>query len=349
MTAASLGGTCISDSLTGTSTTVAATTNAVRLANENANGRLSTNGGTVSGRVEITPVANNTNPSQNGLYIYNPNNSVNNCAIIAARVAGSSAGDPYVSWDIANVSGWSMGMDNSDAQKLKINKSWDFTGTDIVIIDSSGNTRFNGSVGVGTSPSTKFHAYVNEATSAQLTLQNADSTNGRAGISFFSGTTSYQISFQNGKSIFQNWSNGNTEWWSSSALRMSLNNDGDLRVEGKYYGKYGNVEVIDDATLFTKSVFDIGYDGKRIVLQCTYNYIGDVSGTPQTYTWSWPKPFNKIHSVISGITRENANNVRTDFAVNSTTSLTHVGVYVAETASTGQSIGIVVWALGYLA
>ena len=38
-----------------------------------------------------------TSPANNGVYIYNTTNSANQHAIMSVRVAGTSAGDPFVS------------------------------------------------------------------------------------------------------------------------------------------------------------------------------------------------------------------------------------------------------------
>ena len=94
-----------------------------------------------------------TNPSQNGLYVYNSSNSANQDAILTARVAGSSAGDPFISWDIYNESGWSMGIDNSDGNKLKIARSWaSVSSATAITIDRLNN------VGIGTiNPTEKLH------------------------------------------------------------------------------------------------------------------------------------------------------------------------------------------------
>jgi hypothetical protein len=67
----------------------------------------------------------NISPANNGIYCYNPTNSANQHAVVSVRTGGAASGNPYVSWDIDGVSGWSMGIDNSDGDKLKISGGWD--------------------------------------------------------------------------------------------------------------------------------------------------------------------------------------------------------------------------------
>ena len=73
----------------------------------------------------VIDAASSPLPDQNGLYVRNPRNGPNENAVVSTRVNGPSGGDPIVSWDVAGVAGWAMGMDNSDDRKLKINPAWD--------------------------------------------------------------------------------------------------------------------------------------------------------------------------------------------------------------------------------
>lgn len=90
-----------------------------------------------------------TSPDNNNIpaaYIFNTNNSSSTAhAMLAVRTGGSSGGDPFFSWDVNGEAGWSMGIDNSDGNKLKIASVWD---------DISSNTRItldrDGDLGIGT-------------------------------------------------------------------------------------------------------------------------------------------------------------------------------------------------------
>jgi hypothetical protein len=87
----------------------------------------------------------NDNPATNGIYVQNNDVSGDNGdAIITARVGGPSGGDPFFSMDVNGVTGWSVGLDNSDEDKLKFANSWSNPGT---------NTRMtiqtDGNVGIG--------------------------------------------------------------------------------------------------------------------------------------------------------------------------------------------------------
>ena len=93
-------------------------------------------------------VQGNQPPDQQGLMVYNNRNESGQDACIAARVGGSGAGNPYISLDIHSEAGYSMGIDNSDGNKLKIKSFWHFSGA------NDDYTRLtiqpDGNVGIGT-------------------------------------------------------------------------------------------------------------------------------------------------------------------------------------------------------
>jgi hypothetical protein len=83
------------------------------------------------------------NPHTNGLYVYNPTSGSGD-AIITARVNGTG-GDPYISFDVNGVLGWSFGVDSSDSGKLKWGSNWDSFGATKMTLDTSGNLGINNS------------------------------------------------------------------------------------------------------------------------------------------------------------------------------------------------------------
>jgi hypothetical protein len=102
--------------------------------------------GTTTPTAPLTILANSTtSPETNGVYIFNQTNTTNQHAICSMRVAGTSAGNAFSSYDVANEIGWSAGMLNSD-NSYRISNSWnDLTNpTRLTILQTSGN------VGIGT-------------------------------------------------------------------------------------------------------------------------------------------------------------------------------------------------------
>jgi hypothetical protein len=95
-----------------------------------------------SSMLHIDPGTNTTqSPSTTGVYVYNSGTGDSTCAI---RVKDSSAGNPYVAFDVAGEGGWSLGMDNSDANKFKLSYSWSSLSTATKFtVDSTGK------VGIG--------------------------------------------------------------------------------------------------------------------------------------------------------------------------------------------------------
>jgi hypothetical protein len=81
------------------------------------------------------------------IYMHNTSSNENAHAVLALRTLGPTGGDPFVSFDINGVLGWTVGVDNSDADKFKIGKSWATVGTNTYFtIDTSGNSVFAGTI-----------------------------------------------------------------------------------------------------------------------------------------------------------------------------------------------------------
>lgn len=132
------------------------------------------------------------NPDANSILAYNPTNSGGNDAIVTARVAGSSAGDPFFSLDINGEFGWAMGIDNDHDNRFKIAPSWsNLSSSTALTIKTDGN------VGIGTSnPSSRLSVTgSNSDTYPALGLRSGNDNNGfnnGAQIVFgYNGTNNY--------------------------------------------------------------------------------------------------------------------------------------------------------------
>jgi hypothetical protein len=92
-----------------------------------------------------TSPANNNLPS---IYVNNTNSSSSTAhAILALRTLGASGGDPFISFDINGVIGWSMGIDNSDSDKFKIANAWSALDSSTRFsMETGGNATFTGTL-----------------------------------------------------------------------------------------------------------------------------------------------------------------------------------------------------------
>jgi hypothetical protein len=164
-----------------------------------------------------------TSPHNNGAYIWNVTNSANQHAIMCVRVAGTSAGNPFVSYAINTQNGWSTGIDNSDSNKFKIAGSWtDLTTNTWLTIHPT-----NGNVGIGTTdPGYRLHVNGNALIEGGLFLNEG-------GVYFgVSGTTNFI--FNNGISF---------RWYISNSARMYLDGSGNLTTTGDITG-YGSISDV---------------------------------------------------------------------------------------------------------
>jgi hypothetical protein len=138
------------------------------------------------------------NPANNGILVYNTTNSSGQDSILTLRVKGSSAGDPFLSFDSENEAGWAFGMDNSDSNKMKLSTSWSSVSTNTKLtIDTSGK------VGIGTtSPGYMLDVAgdINMSTGSSFRINGVAQTfGGGSGSSYwtYNGAT-YQLYFANG-------------------------------------------------------------------------------------------------------------------------------------------------------
>lgn len=89
--------------------------------------------------------SNTTSPS---LYILNTNNASTSAHSTATiRTGGSGGGNPYLSFDLLGVKGYSMGIDNADGDKFKFQNNWSFNNAATPVLTITPDNR----VGIGTS------------------------------------------------------------------------------------------------------------------------------------------------------------------------------------------------------
>jgi hypothetical protein len=103
---------------------------------------------TPSAPVQIK-AGNTVYPTGNGLMVYNPGTGggtgpSGNHAVVAARVNGPTAGNPFLSLDSASIGGWSLGLDNADQQSFKISSTWNFQGNVRFSMARNGQTTWYG-------------------------------------------------------------------------------------------------------------------------------------------------------------------------------------------------------------
>lgn len=78
-----------------------------------------------------------------GAFIDNQSNTASSSASLTMRVAGTSAGDPSVTFNIIGGNVWSVGGNNSDSGKFKISKSANLGTNDYLTINSTGSVILN--------------------------------------------------------------------------------------------------------------------------------------------------------------------------------------------------------------
>jgi hypothetical protein len=113
--------------------------------------------------------ASNSLPS---IYLYNTNSASTSAnSILALRTSGSGGGNPFLSFDISGIRGYSMGIDNGDADKFKIIPNWNFTSLNVPILTVDTDSR----VGIGTaSPARRLHVQSSDNTSVYIESTTSD-------------------------------------------------------------------------------------------------------------------------------------------------------------------------------
>lgn len=107
--------------------------------------------GNFQNTLSVNYATTSSDTSLGQLYLYNPTNTAGNNASALIRVAGGSAGTPFVALDVLNTSGWSLGQLNTGTianNSLVLRNSSNFTGANVFTFATTGTftaTTFSGS------------------------------------------------------------------------------------------------------------------------------------------------------------------------------------------------------------
>lgn len=112
---------------------------------------------------------NTTSPS---LYVYNTNSASTTAHSTATiRTNGSGGGNPYLSFDINGIRGYSMGIDNADLDKFKFHTNWNLNNSVAPAFTVTTENR----VGIGTvTPASRFHIQSSDANSLYIESTTSD-------------------------------------------------------------------------------------------------------------------------------------------------------------------------------
>ena len=106
------------------------------------------------------------------MYIYNNNNASTTAhSSLAIRTNGNGGGNPYLSFDIGGVRGYSMGIDNTDDDKFKFFNNWNLNNSATPAFTITNDTKF----GIGTTtPASKLHIKSTDATTLYIESTTSD-------------------------------------------------------------------------------------------------------------------------------------------------------------------------------
>jgi len=200
----------------------------------------------------------NTVPS---IYLYNSNSASTSAhSIMALRTNGNNGGNPYLSFDIRGIQGYSLGIDNADGDKFKLHTNWSLNGSNTPALTFTSD----GKMGIGTaSPGRKLH------------IQNSDNT-----TLYVESTTSDN----NGMVIFN--ANTNQNW---------NNNYHEFLIFQKQGNTIGQVVAADNGagvTYNTTSDYRLKTDLK--------DFTGlDVVNKIKTYDFAWKTNNSRMHGVMA--------------------------------------------------
>lgn len=202
--------------------------------------------------------SNTTSPS---LYILNTNNTSNSAHSTALiRTAGSGSGNPYLSFDIMGVRGYSMGIDNADSDKFKFYTNWNLNNSVAPAYTVTTDNR----VGIGTdAPYSRLHVKSSDMT--QLYIESTSSDN---------------------YGMIQLNANTNQNWGSNYHEFMFFQNQG--TNIGSIVGSNGGNMVSYNTSSDYRLKTDLkNFDGLELINKV------------KTYDYSWKKDSSRMYGVMA--------------------------------------------------
>ncbi len=166
---------------------------------------------------------NNTLP---GIYLYNSNSASTSAhSIMSIRTNGSGGGNPYLSFDINGVRGYSIGIDNADGDKLKFHTNWSLNNVNNPALTLASDGKF----GIGTSsPGRSLHVQSSDNTSVYIESTTSDNN----GMMILNGNTNQF--WGNGYHefiMFQNQGNTIGQITAPNGSSVSYNTTSDYRLK----------------------------------------------------------------------------------------------------------------------
>jgi microcystin-dependent protein len=181
--------------------------------------------------LDVTGTIQSNSIKTNLLTVWNPLNTSNQDAILNLNVAGTSAGNPFVSFNVQNESNssWSLGLDNTD-NNFKIKNTADFSTTGNFVLNQNGFLGLN----VG-NPTAEIHLPSINANKRILLFDIQNNQHQFTGLGTQNnGSLRYQVSGEDSDHIF----------FSGNIIGSTISSKELIRIKGNGRIKIGNNEPI---------------------------------------------------------------------------------------------------------
>jgi hypothetical protein len=160
------------------------------------------------------------------IYVFNSNSSCTTAhSILTLRTNNAGGGNPFISFDVNDVTGWAMGVDNADSDKFKLGWTWNSLSANTAITVTTSTLN----VGIGTSsPAGRFHInHTSSQGACTLILQSTNScANGTISWRSSAGATQAQI----GSNYNVGDPAGNLEFITSANTRLLITSGGNVGI-----------------------------------------------------------------------------------------------------------------------